>query len=105
LSVKSVIEADSELSDLMSNLYSEYANEMELQNTIWNPQNEIGVNASQNNKEYKVAFVESAILSKVYKLTMEFKRQQVMIPQQTPQGIIQVPQEQVVMRTVEQGWK
>ena len=105
LGVKSVIEADSELSDLMSNLYSEYANEMELQNTIWNPQNEIGVNASQNNKEYKVAFVESAILSKVYKLTMEFKRQQVMIPQQTPQGIIQVPQEQVVMRTVEQGWK
>src|SRR3989339_870445 len=31
LGVKSVVDADSELSDLMSNLYSEYANEMELQ--------------------------------------------------------------------------
>ena len=89
----------------MSKLYSEYANEMELQKVVWNPENEIGLNNSQNKKEYKVAFVESAELPKAYGLTMEFKRQQVMIPQQSPQGMIQVPQEQVAMRIVEQGWK
>ncbi len=101
LGVKSVVNADAELSDLMSKLYSEYATEMELQNAVWNPENEIGMNASQNKKEYKVAFVESAALSKAYKLTMEFKRQQVMVQQ----GNIQVPQDQIAMRVVEQGWK
>lgn len=101
LGLKSVVDADADLSDLMSKLYSEYALEMELQNAVWNPENEIGVNANQNKKEYKVAFVESAELSKIYKLTMEFKRQQVMIQQ----GNIQVPQDQVAMRAVEQGWK
>lgn len=105
LSVNSVVYADATLSDLMSKLYSEYANEMELQKVVWNPENEIGMNTSQNKKEYKVAFVESAGLPKAYALTMEFKRQQVMIPQQTPQGIVQVPQDQVAMRIVEQGWK
>lgn len=102
LGVKSVVDADLELSNLMSDLYTEYAKEMELQNTIWNPENELGMNTSQNKKEYKVAFVESAILSKVYQLTMEFKRQQVMVAQ--PNGI-QVPQEQVAMRVIAQGWK
>jgi len=101
LGVKSVIDADAELSDLMSKLYSEYATEMDLQNAIWNPENELGLNVSQNKKEYKVAFVESAVLSKAYNLTMEFKRQQVMVQQ----GNIQVPQDQVAMRVVEQGWK
>ncbi len=101
LGLKSVVDADTDLSDLMSKLYSEYALEMELQNAVWNPENEIGVNTNQNKKEYKVAFVESAELSKIYKLTMEFKRQQVMIQQ----GNIQVPQDQVAMRAVEQGWK
>lgn len=105
LNVKSIVYADTALSDLMSKLYSEYANEMELQKVVWNPENEIGLNNSQNKKEYKVAFVESAELPKAYGLTMEFKRQQVMVPQQTPQGIIQVPQEQVAMRVTEQGWK
>ncbi len=105
LGVKTVVDADAELSDLMSELYSEYATEMELQNAAWNPENEIGTNASHNKKEYKVAFVESAVLSKSYNLTMEFKRQQVMVPQQTPQGTIQVSQDQVAMRVVEQGWK
>jgi ClpP class serine protease len=102
LGVKSVTEADAGLSDLMSQLYFEYVKEMELQNNAWNPQNELGANASQNVKEYKVAFVESAILSKAYLLTMEFKRHQVMVAQ--PNGA-QIPQEQVAMRIVEQGWK
>ncbi len=83
----------------------EYANEMELQITIWNPENEIGMNNSQNVKEYKIAFVESGQYSKTFKIKMEFRRQQAMVPQQTQQGVIQVPAEQVAMRVVEQGWK
>jgi ClpP class serine protease len=102
LGVKSVVDADVELSQLMSDLYMEYAKEMELQNVVWNPENEIGANNSQNKKEYKVAFVETAELLKAYKLMMEFRRQQAMVAQ--PNGV-QIPQEQVVMRVIEQGWK
>ena len=86
----------------MSDLYAEYAKEMELQNTVWNPENELGANASQNIKDYKVAFVESNVLSKVFNLKIEFRRQQVMVPQQNG---VQIPQDQVAMRVVAQGWK
>jgi len=101
LGVKSVVEADAELSKLMSDLYVEYSAEMELQNAVWNPENELGPNTSQAKKEYKVAFVESEKLSRTYKLTMDFRRQQVMVQQ----GGVQVPQEQIASRVVEQGWK
>jgi len=101
LGVKSVVEADAELSKLMSDLYVEYSAEMELQNAVWNPENELGPNTSQTKKEYKVAFVESEKLSRTYKLTMDFRRQQVMVQQ----GGVQVPQEQIASRVVEQGWK
>jgi len=105
LGVKSVLNADVELSQLMSDLYVEYAKEMELQNTVWNPENELGANNSQNKKTYTIAVIESMALPKKYTITMEFRRQQVMIAQQTPQGPIQIPQEQVGMRTLDQGWK
>ncbi|MFH1233416.1 MAG: hypothetical protein V1649_02070 [Patescibacteria group bacterium] len=101
LGVKSVVDADAELSKLMSDLYIEYSTEMELQNAVWNPENELGPNTSQTKKEYKVAFVESEKLSRTYKLTMDFRRQQVMVQQ----GGVQVPQEQIASRVVEQGWK
>lgn len=101
LGVKSVVDADIELSNLMSNLYAEYVKEMQLDNPIWNPENELGINTSQNKKEYSVAFVESNMLSKAYKLTMEFSRQQVMMNQNG----VQVPQIQIAQRMVEQGWK
>ncbi|KKR77626.1 MAG: hypothetical protein UU20_C0003G0001, partial [Parcubacteria group bacterium GW2011_GWE2_40_8] len=76
--------------------------EMELQNTVWNPENELGANVSQNIKDYKVAFVESNVLSKAFNLKIEFRRQQVMVPQQNG---VQIPQDQVAMRVVAQGWK
>lgn len=101
LGVKSVVEADAELSGLMSQLYMQYQAEMELGNPIWNPEDEIGMNNSQNRKEYSIACIESSLLSKVYKITMEFRRQQVMINQNGAQ----IPQEQVVWRPVDQGWK
>ena len=101
LGVKSVVDADAELSKLMSDLYVEYVKEMELGSPVWNLENELGFNNSQNKKEYKIAFVESSLLSKFYKITMEFSRQQVMINQNG----IQVPQNQITQRVVEQGWK
>jgi hypothetical protein len=105
LNVNTVVYAPLELAELMSQLYEEYANEMGLKTAVWNPENEIGLNNSQNKKEYSVAFVESRDITKSYKLIMEFRRQQVMLPQQTPQGIIQVPQEQIAARVLEQGWR
>lgn len=101
LSIKSIVEADMELSNLMSELFKEYSDEMELQNVAWNPENELGINVSQNSKEYKVAFVETAESSKSFRLKMEFRRQQIMITQNG----VQIPQDQVIMRAVEQGWK
>lgn len=104
LNIKWVKNADSELVDIMTELFNEYSNEMNLKTSIWNAENEIGINKSQNKKEYKVAFIESTEQSKNYKLTLEFRRQQISIPQQTPAGIIQIPQEQIAIMILEQGW-
>lgn len=104
LGVKSVVNADTDLSWVMSDLYAEYAKEMEL-GKIWNQENELGANNSQNKKIYTIASIESTELQKHFTITMEFRRQQVMMTQQTPQGPIQIPQEQIGMRTLEQGWR
>jgi len=104
LELKTVIYADEDLSRAMTDLYEEYAKEMEL-GKIWNPENELGANVSQTSKEYKIAFIESVELSNYFELSLEYRRQQVNIIQQTPQGSIQVPQEQVAWRVVGQGWK
>jgi len=104
LELKTVIYADEDLSRAMTDLYEEYAKEMEL-GKIWNPENELGTNVSQTSKEYKIAFIESVELSNYFELSLEYRRQQVNIIQQTPQGSIQVPQEQVAWRVVGQGWK
>jgi hypothetical protein len=75
---------------------------MGLQNTVWNPENELGTNNSQSKKTYTIASIESILLQKNFTITMEFRRQQVMTQQ--PNGI-QIPQDQVTMRPIEQGWK
>ena len=104
LGVKSVVFADQNLSKVMTELFEEYKNEMEL-GKIWNPENELGVNAAQNKKDYKIAFMESTQLSNHFELSVEYKKQQVNTIQQTPQGPMQIPQEQVGWRIVGQGWK
>ena len=101
LGIKSVVFADQELSGLMSEIYEEYAKEMNMR-TVWNPEMEF---SKGQNQEYKIAFVESAKTSNHFGINMEFKKVQQNIPQQTPQGIIQIPQEQIVWRVVGQGWK
>ena len=105
LGLKTVQYADGVLSEAMTNLYEEYKNEMGLGINVWNPENELGLNIMQNKKDYNIAFIESSQLSNHFELSIEYKKQQVNIVQQTPQGPIQVPQEQVISRVVGQGWR
>lgn len=104
LGIKSVVFADKELSDLMTEIYEEYNSEMNM-TTIWNPEMEIGEGNQESRKEYKIAYVESEEISNYFGINMEFKRVQQQTPLQTPQGIINVPQMQIVWRAIGQGWK
>jgi len=104
LGLKTVVYADENLSKTMTELYEQYLKEMEI-GKIWNPENELGMNVSQAKKDYKIAFIESADLLNYFELSLEYRRQQVNIVQQTPQGPIQIPQEQVAWRVVSQGWR
>jgi len=104
LGVKSIISADGNLSKAMTDLYEEYAKEMEL-GALWNPENELGVNAMQNKKDYKIAFIESRELQSYFELSIDYRKQQVNMVQQTPQGPIQLPQGQVAWRVIGQGWR
>ena len=104
LGLKTIVNADGVLSKTMTDLYEEYRKEMKL-GALWNPENELGENAVQNRKDYKIAYMESAQRSNRFELSVEYKKQQVNVAQQTPQGPIQVPREQVVFKIVGQGWK
>lgn len=77
---------------------------MEL-DTPLNPKNELGQNNVQSNKKYKVAIVDSLDISNYYEISVEYKKQTINIPQQTPQGLVQVPKEQIEANVVGQGWK
>ncbi|PJA63077.1 MAG: hypothetical protein CO161_02975 [Candidatus Portnoybacteria bacterium CG_4_9_14_3_um_filter_44_9] len=104
LGLENVVFADENLAKAMTDLYEEYAKEMEL-GAMWNPEIELGPNAAQNRKSYKIAFIESADVSNRFELTLDYKKQQANVMQQTPQGPIQVSQEQINFRPVGQGWK
>ena len=105
LGLKTVVNADAALSKTMTDLFELYQDEMGLGATMWNSELELGPNMGPVKKDYKIAYIESSQLSNHFEISLEFKRQQVMVPQQTPQGPIQVQQEQVVWRAVGQGWK
>jgi hypothetical protein len=104
IGIKTVVCADAELSTVMTDLYESYVTETNMKNG-WNPEFEIGINEQTKKKEYKVAFVESAVMQNYYATVYEFKRVQQNMPQQTPQGMINVMQEQIMVRLAEQGWK
>ncbi len=104
LGIKTVMNANDVLSKAMTDLYEEYNKELEF-GKIWNPENEIGINAVQSRKDYKIACIESWQLSNYYEISAEYRKQQVNIMQQTPQGPVQMPQEQVGFKIVGQGWK
>jgi len=104
LGIETVLDANDILSKAMTDLYEEYNKELEF-GKIWNPQNEIGLNAIQTVRDYKLAFIESRQMSNYYEVSADYRKQQVNVPQQTPHGLVQVPQEQVGFRIISQGWK
>ena len=103
LGVRSVIDASADLAKAMTELYESYVKEMEL-DKVWNPEIEIGANF-QTKKEYKIAYIESEKMANYFEILVDYKKGQVNVPQQTPQGLIQLPQEQVMWKVVGQGWK
>lgn len=102
LDIKSVVFADKELSDLMTEIYEEYKKEMGLGEN-WDPMFEIGEGNQELKKKYKVAFVESEMISNFVEVTIEYKRIQQNVIQQTPRGPINIPQNQVIAQPM--GWK
>ena len=104
LGMKTIIDADATLSKTMTELWEEYNKELDF-GKMWNPENELGPNAMQNTKNYKIAYIESTILSTNYDISVEYRKQQVNITQQTAQGPVQIPQEQVGFKIIGQGWK
>lgn len=104
LGLAMVVEADSVLTKAMTDLYDEYNKDLEF-GKIWNPEAELGTNAVQVRKDYTLAYIESTDLSNHFVLSVEYRKQQVNMIQQTPQGPIQIPQEQVGFKVISQGWK
>lgn len=104
LGLKTVVDADAALSKLMTDLWEEYNKELDF-GKMWNPENELGLNTMQTTKNYKIAYIESTQLSNNYDISVEYHKQQVNIVQQTPQGPVQVSQEQVGFKIIGQGWK
>lgn len=104
LGIKTVINADSELAKLMTEIYEGYNEEMRM-TEVWNPEVEMGGNGPVSRKAYKIAFVENDLDSEFFELTLEFKKAQQNVQQQTPQGMINTPQEQIGWRIIGQGWK
>lgn len=103
LGVSTIVDADPKLADMLSQLYESYNADMRLTES-WNPETEID-GRSENRKDYKIAFVESTEKSSAFGLSMEFKKLQQLVPQQTPGGVVNVQQEQIVWRITGQGWK
>ncbi len=93
LGLKNVVNADETLARAMTELYEAYQQEMGLGIGVWSPENELGLNVSQNKKDYKIANIESVELSNYFNLSIDYKRQQVNMV------------EQVIWRVVDQGWK
>jgi len=104
LGVESVEFADQELSQAMTELFDHYKKEMEL-DLPWNPEIEIGTNQALNKKDYQIAIIQSQAKKDFYNLEIEYKKGQINMMQQTPQGAIQTPQDQVLWRIVKQGWQ
>ena len=104
LGLTTVVDADATLAKAMTDLYEDYNQDLEF-GKMWNPEIELGPNAVQNRKDYKIAYIESRDLSNCYDIDVEYRKQQVNVVQQTPQGPIPMQQEQVGWKIINQGWK
>ncbi|NMA50203.1 MAG: hypothetical protein GX947_10655 [Tissierellia bacterium] len=103
LGLKTVTNADESLAKAITELYEGYVKDMELGKN-WNPEIELGGNF-QIKKDYDLAKIESAEELNRFEISIDFKKGQVNVPQQTPQGTIQTSQDQVMWKVVNQGWK
>jgi hypothetical protein len=97
--------ADADLTSAINGLHDEYKTAMKLDEAAWNPENELGTNAMQNKKDYSIAFIESRDVSNHFDLSIEYRKQQIPVMAQTPQGPVQIAQEQVAWKILEQGWR
>ncbi len=104
LGVKTVVNADEKTTKLMAELYEEYKIQMGL-GAVWNAEAELGEGRAINTKAYKLATIENARDVNYFELNLEYKKGQVNTVQQTPQGPMTIPQEQVMWRVLGQGWK
>lgn len=104
LGLKNVVNADGELAKAMAELYEEYKIQMGL-GASWNAEVELGEGRAINTKAYKLATIENAKDVNYFELNLEYKKGQVNAVQQTPQGPMTIPQEQVMWRVLGQGWK
>ena len=102
LGLSTIADADASLAETLSAIYESYNADMSLTES-WNPEMEMD-GRSEHKKDYLIAFIESAERSHAFSLSMEFKRLQQLVPQQTPAGVVNVQQEQIVWRVVRQGW-
>lgn len=105
IGIKSVSEAGDDLAKAITDLYENYEVEVGLGISQWNPEEELGVGNPQGQKDYTIAVIESISNSRKFHINMEFKRQVTPAVQQTPQGPIQIQQEQISFRVINQGWK
>ncbi len=103
LGVSTIVDADPQLAEMLSAIYESYDTDMRLTEP-WNPETEID-GRSESKRDYKIAFVESTQSSHFFGLSMEFKKLQQLVPQQTPSGVVNVQQEQIVWRITGQGWR
>lgn len=103
LGVSTIVDADLKLSDTLSELYESYDADMRLTDP-WNSETEID-GRSEHHRDYTIAFVESAETSSFFGLSLDFKKIQQIVPQQTPSGVVNVQQEQIVWRIAKQGWR
>ncbi len=103
LGLSTITDAESAVADALSRIYETYDADMRLTEP-WNPEVEID-GRSENRRDYAIAFVESADMSQHFGLSMEFRRLQQLVPQQTPSGVVNVQQEQIVWRVTGQGWR
>jgi len=58
LGLKTVVDADASLSKIMTDLWEEYGKELDF-GKMWSPENELGLNAVQTAKNYKIAYIEA----------------------------------------------
>jgi len=103
LGLKNISYSDASVDGLLTKLFDSYNKEMQ-DDKLWSPENEIELSGDHGKKEYKIAFIESLAQTNYFSLVLDFRRQQVSMVHQTPQGPINIPQEQVGWRIIKQEW-